>query len=146
MSEPIHKHTPGPWKVVRDVVDSDGTINLYVSTDAPNINGFKPDYARSIVKLTGCAYHNPKNRFFDAENLATTRANARLIAAAPMLLEALKECLGIIDQLNRETYDQSKLKPGQSSEWAEQVKARAAIAKAEGREPNQPKHETAHIS
>lgn len=64
------KHTPGPWKMV-----------LTFHDNAPNVRGiFGP-------RIAGHGFNGPLIAHIKDE------ANARLIAAAPELLEALKACL-----------------------------------------------------
>ena len=91
----MSKHTPGPWQVGH--FDS----NMICDSDGAN-RGCAP-----IARVEGTA--------------AERRANARLIAAAPELLEALR---GLLDPATNE-----------DGEWYRQAReaARAAIAKAEGK-------------
>ncbi len=65
------KHTPGPWEVSQD-----GALNYTISGHLPYGKG-------EIATLTSYATH-PNG---------LTYANARLIAAAPELLEALQACV-----------------------------------------------------
>jgi len=60
----MSKHTPGPWAAV-------ARTNAYIEIEAPN----QPGYATKKVAMISMPNHE---------------ANARLIAAAPDLLEALK--------------------------------------------------------
>lgn len=93
----MSKHTPGPW---------------YVDTQAK-----RADYIRAVGdELPGtCAVAQMCSRGGWSES----NANARLIAAAPDLLEALELCLHAV-----------KL-AGWEGDYSAQ-KARAAIAKATG--------------
>ena len=84
-------HTPGRW-----VIDNKHDPTRVLSTD---------DRATIVCVVTGPLL-NP-----------TVEADARLIAAAPELLDALKVCVG---------YDEARFMPGYKQ-------ALAAIAKAEGR-------------
>lgn len=93
----MSKHTPGPWLIGKR---SPGGYSLI------NADGWQ-SLARVVTVMEG------DNRPF-AEGVA----NARLIAAAPDLLEALKELL-----------DQDE--HGEDEIWVRN-KARAAIAKATG--------------
>ena len=82
------KHTPGPWKASFAIRQDNGEHTAYVSTDYPP--GRLADGSRSIAKMTGGAWTAP-GEFFKPEVIAENKANARLIAAAPALLEALRE-------------------------------------------------------
>lgn len=92
------KHTPGPWWVAYPVDRSCGDIG---------------------IKANGCA--NILAEVFeefemkDVFNAPVASANARLIAAAPELLEALEEAVATVDD---------------DREWV--CLARAVIAKARG--------------
>lgn len=92
------RHTPGPWKAVEAAYNPPGW--LWVQ------NG--PGALLADV-------HQNKNIALDARN-----ANARLIAAAPELLEALQEIIAAADG------------EGWSQLDAGFTKARAAVAKALG--------------
>jgi len=86
------KHTPGPWDCEEFVVTADDVG--------------EPCYAY----------------FSDGERIPTTKANARLIAAAPELLEAL-------ELMRRVGDDKFSLR----TEWVKAVEqVDAAIAKARG--------------
>ena len=99
----MSKHTPGPWSVV----EHDHAI--CIQTESPS----KTKYGASRYAAIGGFDRN------DRAQLEEARANARLIAAAPELLEALQKIAG-------NTYD----------EWTNGAEAariaRAAIAKATG--------------
>lgn len=104
------QHTPGPWKA-----------------EAPS------EYGISIVAPSGgslgCAW--PEDLL---GNMHDAVANARLIAAAPDLLEALSAAQAALAMMTAP--DAIKATSVQHA-WAQAVeaeaKARAAIAKAEGR-------------
>jgi hypothetical protein len=69
------KHTPGPWE--------------YLATNANTLN----DYTRTIFATVGeCVAHVETNDD-DGKPTEKGEANARLIAAAPELLEALEAVL-----------------------------------------------------
>lgn len=91
----MSKYTPGPWKVLRG-----------------------PDAIRPAVT----AVDPETGRVMFVCKLATL-ADARLIAAAPELLEALKELVNTREQ------HAGRVEPGSDGRYA---RARAAIAKAEG--------------
>jgi len=65
------------------------------------------------------------------KNEAEYESNARLIAAAPELLAALKAALNILDPANQ--YSDPYFSDHQSPKSATARQMRAAIAKAEGR-------------
>ena len=90
------KHTPGAWSASGTAVWSDKQLVASVYGDDPDC---KPD--------------------------ERMKANARLIAAAPELLEALKLCAGVCagETLNKRTLVLAL------------CRARAAIAKATGDQP-----------
>lgn len=108
------QHTPGPWRATCEGYIA-STENGYVPIRTP----FRKD-----------AFDDGPNRSDHKEE--TLQANARLIAAAPAMLEALKNAVSYLEanrpkgkiseifhQLNE--YENGVLKP-----------ARAAIARAEG--------------
>ena len=98
------KHTPGPW-----------SINRAAATHVQDAR------ERGIAACGGYYSTDAKLAMADGEQ----EANARLIAAAPELLDALRGLLAARDSTTmgreRELYE----------EWI--PKARAAVAKAEGR-------------
>ncbi len=119
------KHTPGPWVVSRE-------SNEWNSPTAPR---------REIDALKACEFGGEPTRYrlacvqYPPTQAGTMgaqerEANARLIAAAPDLLAALKEALS---ELATEYPIASRL----AGNWPEMVpvfeRINAAIAKAEGR-------------
>ena len=86
------QHTPGPW-----TIDSEGNLYGTLAFIRPFIGAISDD-------------HNDEQ----------TQANRRLIAAAPDLLDALKQCLYRLDEHDPQSVPEA-------------LKARAAITKAEGR-------------
>ena len=100
----MSKHTPGPWTVTR-VSKSTIVKDIYISASPERI-------ARVCVSST-------------AQSIAEYEANARLIAAAPDLLEALNRLLPMAEdgifQYGGKTGDDDDI-----------VFARAVIAKATG--------------
>lgn len=107
-------HTPGPWRVYeQDIVDKD-----QAKRELCDLVEGTPDFQPCLVYVTD-----------DDWNLATavtgcgakSKANARLIAAAPELLEALKTLIS--DDVNEGMMFSKRIEL-----------ARDAIAKAEGRE------------
>lgn len=100
----MNKHTPGPW----------------VAHQRPSAPIEYGHHVTTHDGLTVCnvTYQLPVS--IDGQVVEATRiANARLIAAAPELLEALKELMVAADRVSAEPVT-----------WL--GKARAAIAKAEG--------------
>lgn len=95
INDGISPPTPGPWKVVTSWYD--------YSVEGPN--------GEEIIWQDG-PYQTPTIKLSDA----------RLIAAAPELLEALETCLVLMDYGGTWTVE-------------EQNTARAAIAKAKGGQP-----------
>lgn len=107
-------HTKGPWRLATNFTEHGFTANDGSVTVVPT----DEDAMFSIcdVKLTK---HFPRGKTYKAED-AERDANARLIAAAPDLLKALKNCVLL-------TFD------GFSIEGDCEREARDAIAKAEGK-------------
>ena len=102
------KHTPGPWYLEE----------VGYSSSSYYIRGSFDSGARHTIGK-GAVAHIPRSTVNPME------ANARLIAAAPELLEALKEVTEILDEV---------LGFGtEPSHGNIAAKARAAIAKATGR-------------
>lgn len=102
------KHTPGPWQVC----GTRHTGDLKIGRDA-RLHMVGPD-GDAVAAV-----------FFDMKTGRGFR-DARLIAAAPELLQALKGLLADI-----EDYQRINNLGGENNHW--QVISRAAIAKAEGR-------------
>lgn len=110
----IAKHTPGPWRVEGPFDRKGGGECLAVSASVP---------ISAILTVATVG--------FDASADATCRADARLIAAAPDLLEALRQAEVMLveqeDALKREgLYCEFE---GVNAEPAI-IRARAAIEKA----------------
>lgn len=96
----MSKYTPGPWWFSQR--DEQGRFDIG-----------RGDY------VLFCSTGGPLPK----DLIGAERANARLIAAAPDLLEALKECLASLDRINGWG---SFVSP-------DRLHAREAIAKAEGK-------------
>jgi len=113
------KYTPGPWRHARQTkTHGDGTSQTFGADSV-----FSEDESRTICSVYGIYSNTRLEECLLSETCAEGIANARLIAAAPELLEALKEALAYNDA--------SRLSPGVGEfSWAK--KCRAAIAKAEG--------------
>lgn len=112
-------HSPGPWKVATKAVPA-------------NINGWK----RSFISIGSLVKASEMTALVPAGHGENGEANARLIAAAPELLEA---CLAAYDALDN-VYDVDAPTPGHYKEHpfsgAGAVLSRLirAIKKAEGRD------------
>ncbi|RSZ60011.1 hypothetical protein HF313_14955 [Massilia atriviolacea] len=100
-------HTPGPWVLEPN---ARGGINI-----------------RCSWGVIGCAFSGVSFAPGEPNQVIEQRANAHLIAAAPDLLEALRELAN--DIAERFDMESSSTNPGMKNAVAE---ARAAIAKATG--------------
>ena len=98
-------HTLGPWKINRSVFSSQATTELHIGT---------PIHTSAVVYIDNLGKHSEEQE-----------ANARLIAAAPELLAALKLALGPLQQA------QNTMRSVEAASAF--IAARAAIAKAEVR-------------
>lgn len=106
----MSKHTPGPWSVPHSADEESGCSCGYVFSESQR--GFG---AVATVPFGG-----------EDENYPLAKANAKLIAAAPDLLEALQPFLDFADReldLHGDVIPESIIEA-----------ARAAIAKAKGEE------------
>ena len=110
----MSKHTPGPWEVKRS--RSGYPYRIY----APNADDHRNGAVGRDVTRWG-AFSLPSSK--EAE------ANARLIAAAPDLLEALREIAK-----GEGPFSTDRLTHAENCIEAMQEIARVAIAKAEGHE------------
>jgi len=103
----MSKHTPGPWTIGGELISRQGTATEIASV---------------------WSHHHPDRRR-DAPDQETADANARLIAAAPLLLETSAELIRVIDALREANV---------LGDWPVVREAlqglRAAIAKAEGQQ------------
>jgi len=116
----MSKHTPGPWVISED--DSfDSVPFIPIETDLPTGPSFK-----FICEVKGNGVESDELGINDED-----RANARLIAAAPEMLDALKECLKC--ELARRA-DLKTGAPASQYSDARIARVQAAIAKATGAE------------
>ena len=116
-------HTPGPWKNINPYGGWISTVGDPYGSGPMHIADVR-GWGHLTGKGGGCAFDEDKA-------VAIQEANARLIAAAPTMLDALKALT--------ERYV-SLVASGDCGNWDVEdeqfvVAARAAIAKAEGREP-----------
>ena len=120
----MSKHTPGPWFVE----DNDRAISSNAATDI------------ALVNMANIRYGWDGPDFLTASHRA---ANARLIAAAPDLLEALEDLLECPYHIDEATVSKAGLEATMNANPRQVVgnmsvallrvrKARAAIAKAKG--------------
>ena len=115
------KHTPGPW----EIAPYNGVDTRFIVAGE---NGLVADcwpHADPYFRIENDKrYKNPKK---------PNEANAKLIAAAPELLEALEYCVGIFEgYVNHHLAKGDHVKAKKNKAHAE--KARAAIKKATGEE------------
>ena len=106
-------YTPGPWRVNESKISGKDNISDLTEIVGPQRNGSQ----RLIAKMYGCA-------------LPEGQANARLIAAAPELLEVCEALLALNNTLVVELSESDWLKYKREAER----KAKAALAKARGDE------------
>ena len=112
-------HTPGPWRIDHQRIGPHGEpVALLCDVNDP-MSGTVIDWPRGNDSGTAMSID-------DAEN----EANARLIAAAPETLAALKSLLDSIENVDFSVLDDAGLTYDRIP-WAQ---AEAAIAKATGQE------------
>ena len=115
------KHTPGPW-VLETLRTSCGICHKVGPFPGRHDND-EPRHACLYADYP--SKHNPA----DAE----LEANARLIAAAPDLLEALIKYMDAIDMFDKASKDGINYHGAVGNRLATEEIARAAIAKATGK-------------
>lgn len=98
------QHTPGPWHWVEDMDNCSGTMAKLVGSDG-----------REVCDFGDCTQYYP------TEGTEPEQPDMDLIAAAPDLLAALRDCLEFLEKDVRSSYSEPEKK-----------KARSAIAKAVG--------------
>lgn len=116
------KHTPGPWKE---------TGNWYLTTSSGTnitctaISAINQRKVAAVISDTG-----------EIDNWDEMRVNAKLIAAAPELLEACEDLVDLVEALIRYPYPESVAKavhPVKEAETFEAImKAKRGINKAKG--------------
>lgn len=113
----MNKHTPGPWHVT---TETDGRSRGYIRAGEP-LDGAKMPPAVARV----CA-----------RTLSENEANARLIAAAPELLEALRHFAALLAEHHDDLPDDRPIFGINDAviTAGDLRRARAAIAKATGAE------------
>lgn len=113
----MRKHTPGPW-FAADWRNDFGEDLFTIEARSPEVLG----QGMSSIWPDGIQKHHVASVEESGFDRETTLSNARLIAAAPELLEALKAALELLEREFPNPAPNGQI-----------VKARAAIAKAEGR-------------
>lgn len=123
MSEEM-KHTPGPWRYEIGRVTPHATAFGFGVFPVKGRDGL-PDGISQRALTSGNLYEHGNFEFFYGPE--EIEANARLIAAAPDLYDALRNMMGAFDNPVRRV--------NFASDFADEAinTARAAIAKAEGR-------------
>ena len=107
-----NNHTPGPWTITADPLHFHSLTTVIGGKESSQKNG-PPQ--QMIVQVGGFA------EWKEAES------NARLIASAPELLEALQKCYTALTRYEQDVDDIAPLEHTQMM-----MQARAAIAKATG--------------
>ena len=113
-------HTPGPW-----VIDPAYPSEVQTA-DLKTVSSCWHEYADGLtIKVTGIL----------PCSIEESAANARLIAAAPELLEALAQCQKALAMMITPTQiDQTSTLQAFAIATEAEAKARGAISKAEGRQ------------
>jgi len=124
------KHTPGPWKVGRNGQkwNSPSSPTATVEAHRTYVEGVEP----TVYRVADVIYPTTQEGCVGADE---RKANAHLIAAAPEMLEALKNLLETSEWLQSSGNLKSPIEPHPYGLGVMLAKsnARAAIAKAEGR-------------
>ncbi len=109
------KHTPGPWRIEGYTRLIGGEVTGH--TISHGVNNYRDGPEGYVCTTNG-----------------TSEADARLIAAAPDLLEALQFAASSLDQLYRNIAEFGTVTDGEFLDgvYAAEQRCRAAIAKAEG--------------
>lgn len=110
------KHTPGPWRI------EEGTTLIWGACNPDDTSSYGMGYPITECRVTPIS----NSTWCKAPYADEGEANARLIAAAPDLLGALKEAMVALDGIAK---GEGVFKPIEQTI----VLALAVIAKAEGR-------------
>ena len=122
----MSKHTPGPWQWVNSRTDE--PFNFDAEWDGEGRPSLRTKAERKKNEDSRWELPLP-DWILDAEPMqhGNDAANARLIAAAPELLETLQSLLWYVGQLEELVYGADD-----AGDHEDVAKARAAIAKAKG--------------
>ena len=116
------KHTPGPWRANGHTVYTADAVEHWLGNRDPKPREVCRCVDNEADDITpGFAAGEDDN----APDFEDATANARLIAAAPDLLAALQRILELRAYISLEAY--------KAETWNAAEQARAAIAKAQGR-------------
>jgi len=116
------EHTPGPWRV-EDI----GTNCLFIKGQVHIEHGASASEREYYSNLATVTQRDPHPRLGGGIHRDVTAANARLIAAAPELLESLSGLVALAEQMN-DASDEGGQLDGRFDA------AVAALAKATGEE------------
>jgi hypothetical protein len=123
----MSEHTPGPWNIHRSTIDNQPFVVNPGNGDVPWV-AFSQDIAVDEKVIAEVTMQTAKGGWPRVDNVEEAKANARLICAAPELLEALKAMVsangGVAVMPTQEAKEQN----------AALAQARSAIAKAEGKQ------------
>lgn len=114
MSIAPRQHTPGPWAINESAFSSSLVKELHIGTPTRTAACVYDDCAAGILVRS------------------EVEANARLIAAAPELLEALAGCADALREAGKDFAQANKLAVRPNLYELHERCARAAIAKARG--------------
>lgn len=122
MTETKAAHTPGPWNDNGLQGELDDDRDIQIGSDHGNV---------AAASYCGAPYNSGKD---DEARFATRDANARLIAAAPELLEACETALNALRSMYEAIDDGADAKDLVNIVGAWPLtQLRSVIAKAEGR-------------
>lgn len=122
-------HTPGPWSLA-EIHD----LGLYMNDGSITIMAPDPDQDSTAIASVVCKTRYKRGLGHKAE-CEIRDANARLIAAAPELVEALRQAVRTIASMGADLEVAAPESVNANSYQDELRRLRAAIAKATGDRP-----------